>query len=161
VSGYKGGEGDRTVRYPAKTSIVLTKAEASRRHIEAAMTAFEEEQFDVSITLAGAAEGMVPKPPGSGLQTGPTLFPFLRDHPRIAAEGVEKTDWITALNAERDWLKHTGPTHAPTMEFERWAAAYMLYRAIDKFQAAFGFQDEAIDFKFRLWMTQLNAVLFK
>jgi hypothetical protein len=120
------------VRYPAKTSIVLTKAEASRRHIEAAITAFEEEQFDVSITLAGAAEGIAPEP------TGPTLFSFARDqHPRIAATGVKKSDWIEALNAERNWLKHVGEeNHPPTMEIHRWAAAYMLVRAIDKAQAA-------------------------
>jgi hypothetical protein len=143
------------VRYPAKTSVVLTKSEASRRHIEAAIKAFEEEQFDVSITLAGAAEGMVPK------TTAPTLFSSARDHPGLAAQGSSKKEWIVELNRERDWLKHAGPTHAPAMEFECWAAAYMLYRAIDKFQAAFGFQGEAIEFKFRLWMTELNAVLFK
>jgi hypothetical protein len=132
------------VKYPAKTSVVLTKSEASRRHIEAAIKAFEEERFDVAITLAGAAEGMAPE------TTGPALFPFLLDHPRIAAEGVEKKDWIEALNVERNWLKHAGPNHAPTMEFDRSAAAYMLLRAIDKARAAFGFQGERIEFWFRV-----------
>jgi hypothetical protein len=49
------------MKYPAKTSFVLTKAEASLRHIEAAITAFEQKRFDLAITLAGAAEGMAPK----------------------------------------------------------------------------------------------------
>jgi hypothetical protein len=150
------GAGDQTVRYPAKTSIVLTRAEASCRHIEAAITAFEEEQFDVSITLAGAAEGMAPEPkPGEG----PTLFSFSRDqHSRIGATDQELTK---ALNVERDWLKHAGEPHHPdTREISRWAAAYMLFRAIDKAQAA-GFQGEAIESKFWLWKTKLNAVLFE
>ena len=141
------------LRYPAKTSIVLTKAEASRRHIEAAIKAFEEERFDVAITLAGAAEGMAPK------TTAPTLFSFARDHPGLAAQGAKKSEWTDQLNVERNWLKHAGPNHAPTMEFDRSAAAYMLVRAISKVRAAFGFQGEDIEFWF--WITQHNNDMFK
>jgi hypothetical protein len=119
------------------------------------MTAFEEEQFDVSITLAGAAEGMAPKP------TGRTLFPFLRDHQRIAAEGVEKTDWIKALNAERNWLRHAGgrrsSIHYGNPSLGSGLHACPGNRGSDRIR----FQGEAIEFKFWLWMTELNAVLSK
>jgi hypothetical protein len=130
-----------------KTSIVLTKAEASLRHIEGAIAAFDRGLFDVTITLAGAAEGMAPE------TATPDLFTVLRDHPRIATEGVGRTEWIAVLNSERDWLKHTGPEHPPAMSFDQSAAAIMLIRAISKAQAAFGFQSEAIEV-FRAWITE-------
>jgi hypothetical protein len=132
---------------PAKTSIVLTKAEASLRHIEAAIAAFDREHFDVAITLAGAAEGMAPETAASD------LFKVLRDHPRIAAEGVPGSQWIDVLNAERNWLKHSGSHHPPTMMFDRSAAAIMLVRAISKAHAAFCFQSEVIE-AFRLWIIE-------
>jgi hypothetical protein len=79
--------------------ITLTKDEAALRHIEAAMAAFERGLYDVAITLAGAAEGMVPDPPTAG------LFEALRDHQKPATEGIKRREWIRALNAERNWLK--------------------------------------------------------
>jgi hypothetical protein len=166
----QGARKTETVRYPENTSIVLTKAEASRRHIEAAIIAFEEERFDVTITLAGGAEGMAP-------EGGASLFQPLRDHSTIAEEGVEvrwppagtpqasprrggagkgtvpkdegqekKRDWIKVLNEEYNWLKHAGePNHPSTCEFHRFAAAIWLVRAISKAHAAFGVQSTTID----------------
>jgi hypothetical protein len=132
---------------PTPTSIVLTKAEAALRHIEAAIAAFDRGLFDVAITLAGAAEGMAPDPPTA------TLFEAFRDHPQLATEGIERKKWITFLNAERNWLKHTGagPEHPPTMVFDQSSAAIMLVRAISRAQPAFGFQSEAIE-AFRVWV---------
>ena len=60
------------MKYPPDKSFVLTKAEAFRRHIKAAMRAFEEGRFDVAITLAGAAEGMAPE------TAAQTLYSFAR-----------------------------------------------------------------------------------
>jgi hypothetical protein len=138
---------------PGNASIVLTKAEASLRHIESAIIAFEEGRFDVAITLAGAAEGMAPK------TAGPALFTFLRDHPRISAEGVGKTEWIDILNVERNWLKHDAASHPTTMEFDRSSAAIMLIRAISGAQPAFGFQSDAIE-NFGRWVIQHTDDLF-
>jgi hypothetical protein len=139
-------------RATGNASIILTKADASLRHIEASIAAFDEGHYDVAITLAGAAEGMAP-------ETGTALFPYLRDHPRIAAEGVGKTEWVSALNVERDWLKHHAPSHPATMEFERASAAIMLVRAISKAQAAFKFQSEATE-EFRRWINENVETLF-
>ena len=135
------------------TSIMLTKADASLRHIEAALAAFDEGRFDVAITLAGAAEGMAPETPA------PTLFRFLRDSPRIAAAGVKESEWTDVLNVERNWLKHAGSNYSPTMEFDRSAAAIMLVRAISKAHAAFGFQSGAVE-TFRLWVIEHTEDLF-
>jgi hypothetical protein len=128
------------MKYPAKTSFVLSNAEASLRHIEAAILAFEEEQFDVVITLAGAAEGMAPT------AATPSYFPIIQDDPKIGAAGMTKKElrdeW---LNAARNWLRHAGENSPSTCEFHRFAAAEMLVRAITKAQAAFGFQSTTID----------------
>jgi len=132
---------------PPNNSFFLTKAEASLRHIEGAIAAFEKGHYDIAITLAGAAEGMAPE------TAAPNLFKVLRDHPRIAAEGTTMAEWNATLNLERDWLKHAGPTHPSTMTFERSAAVIMLVRAISKTQAAFGFQSGAIE-AFRAWVTK-------
>lgn len=132
---------------PPSASFVLTKAEASLRHIEQAIAAFELGLFDVTITLAGAAEGMAPE------INAPHVLKMLRDHPRIVAAGTPSKEWYSTLNLERDWLKHHGPTHPPSMTFERSAAAIMLARAISKAQAAFGFQSEIIE-TFRAWITK-------
>ena len=129
-------------------SFVLTKAEAALRHIEAAIAAFDRGLFDVAITLA-ALEGMAPNPPTA------SLFEAFRDHPQLATEGIERSEWIMFLNAERNWLKHTGtgPEHPLTMVFDQSSAAIMLVRAISKAQPAFGFQSEAIE-AFRAWVTE-------
>jgi len=133
----------------AAMSIVLTKAEAARRHIEAAIAAFDRGLFDVAITLAAAAEGMAPDPP----PTTATLFKVLRDHPRVATAGIERKDWINCLNQERDWLKHNGTEHPMTMAFNQSSAAIMVERAISIAQSAFGFQSGAIEM-FRDWVTK-------
>lgn len=135
------------------TNIVLTKAEAARRHIEAAIAAFDRGLFDVAITLAGAAEGIAPEGMGRN-QPNPTLFEALRDHPQLEREGIEKNEWKKFLNRERNWLKHdAGPEHPPTMEFDQSSAAIMLVRAITKAQREFGVQSKAID-AFRDWVTK-------
>jgi hypothetical protein len=132
---------------PPSASFVLTKAEASLRHIEQAIAAFELGLFDVTITLAGAAEGMAHEP------AAPHLLKTLREHPKIVAEGTSLKEWHATLNLERDWLKDDGPSHPTSMTFERSAAAIMLVRAITKAQAAFGFQSEAVE-AFRAWITR-------
>jgi hypothetical protein len=135
------------VKYPPDKSFVLTKADASLRHIEAAIAAFDEGHFDVAITLAGAAEGMAPG------TAEPALFTFLRDQPMIDAEGIGRKEWSDVINVERNWLKHTGPDHPPTMTFDRSSAAIMLLRATSKAHASFGLRSEAIK-AFELWMVE-------
>jgi hypothetical protein len=55
----------------------LTKVEAAIRQVEAAIEALERGDFDVAITLAGAAEDMIDRP-GS-------LFAYHQDHPKAKA----------------------------------------------------------------------------
>jgi hypothetical protein len=102
----------------------VTKAEAATRQVEAAIAALVRGDFDIAVTLAGAAEGMIER-------SGPHLFKFLLDHPK--AEGVDKKKaWIPVLNLERDWLKHPGG--ADTLDITRDNAALMITRAASKLE---------------------------
>lgn len=109
---------DGTVR----SSMAASKEEGATRQIVAAIEAFVRGDFDVAITLAGAAEGMLER-------EGTTLFRFVVEHPKVASANPEK-EIIPTINAERDWLKHTsGPE---PVQITRAAAAFMIVRAASK-----------------------------
>jgi hypothetical protein len=118
--------------------LTLTKAEAATRQTEAAIEALIRGDFDIAITLAGAAEGMLAR-------AGPHMFAFLRDSPRV--QDVEKKKWITALNLERDWLKHPGEPDAISFEPEQ--AAFMIARAASKLERWTPRMDE-----FKVWLVK-------
>ncbi|MDA9407927.1 hypothetical protein XH80_14595 [Bradyrhizobium sp. CCBAU 45384] len=84
----------------------------------------ERGKFDVALTLAGAAEGMIKR-------DGYHLLAGLRDNPRAKKRFAEKKDWIAQLNRERDWLKHGG---AAEMQIECFDAAMMIARAASKLE---------------------------
>jgi hypothetical protein len=84
----------RGPRLPADP-LNLTLTEAATRQVDAAIDALERGKFDVALTLAGAAEGMIKR-------DGYHLFAGLRDNPRAKERIAEKKDWIAILNRERD-----------------------------------------------------------
>jgi hypothetical protein len=108
---------------PPEQSLTLTKTDGAGRQTEAAIEAFARGDFDIAITLAGAAEGMLER-------DGPHMFSFMRDSHR--ARDIERKKWIAALNTERDWLKHTGGPDA--LILERGHAAFMIARAASKLE---------------------------
>jgi hypothetical protein len=117
-------DNDKGLRVESPDStLTLTKIEGATRQTEAAIEAFVRGDFDIAITLAGAAEGMLER-------DGPHMFAFLRDSPRV--QGVKKTDWISTLNSELYWLKH--PSGPETLQLERGHAAIMIARAASKLE---------------------------
>ena len=99
--------------------LTLTKPEAARRQVEGAIQALGV-HFNIAITLAGAAEGMIDQPDN--------LFAYHRDHPRAKELGIQKQELLDHLNAERNWLKHkSGPE---SMTFTLYSAAFMIARAV-------------------------------
>jgi hypothetical protein len=80
--------------------------------------------FDVALTLAGAAEGMIKR-------EGNFLFAGMRDNPKYKERFTAKRDWIAVLNSERDWLKHGGTDE---VEIECFDAAMMVARAASKLE---------------------------
>ncbi|MBV8895029.1 MAG: hypothetical protein JO051_00850 [Acidobacteriaceae bacterium] len=111
--------------HPEKKVITLTKAEGALRQVNAAIEAFWRGDFDIAITLSGAAEGMLDR-------KGSHLFAHMRDASQV--QHVPKKEWIGTLNQERDWLKHNSPEHSTTAEIHRGAAAIMISRAASKLE---------------------------
>lgn len=109
---------------PQFSIIRATKVGAASRQVDVAIDAFEAGDYAVAITLAGAAEGMLPE-----IETQP-LFTLLRDHRDAPARGKE---WIALLNAELYWLKHLSEGEiGPIVEIDTNDAAVMLLRALAK-----------------------------
>jgi len=104
--------------------LTLTLAQAATRQVDAAIDALERGKFDIALTLAGAAEGMIKR-------EGNHLFAGLRDNPRAKEKFAAKKNWIVMLNRERDWLKHGGDD---AMEIECFDVAMMIARAASKLE---------------------------
>jgi hypothetical protein len=108
---------------PIGAPLRLSLIEAATRQTDAAIEALESGNYDIALTLAGAAEGMIQR---DGLH----MFAYLKSAPRVLAEFPQK-EWIATLNKERDWLKHGGE---PAMTIECGHAAFMIARAASKLE---------------------------
>jgi hypothetical protein len=97
----------------------LSLVEAATRQTEAAIDALQAGHYDIAVTLAGAAEGMIQR-------DGPHMFAYLKSAPRVLEEFSQK-DWINTLNKELYWLKHGGQ---PTMTIECSHAVFMIADAL-------------------------------
>jgi hypothetical protein len=104
-------------------SLFLTLHKAATRQVDAAIDALQAGDFDVALTLAGAAEGMIER-------TGHHMFEWLKQHPK-AMQRFTQREWISILNTERDWLKHGG---RPAMQISVAEAAFMIARAASKLE---------------------------
>jgi hypothetical protein len=138
--GYAWRRANQRLRFRKKmdvpnTPLTLTKTEGATRQTDAAIDAFFRGNFDIAITLAGAAEGMIER-------DGVHLWAYFADLDRVRErfsilgaeqpQPLEKKPWISALNSERDWLKH--PSGAEPLVIERAAAAIMISRAASKLE---------------------------
>lgn len=106
------------------TPLNLTLEEAASRQVDAAIDALQRGDFDVALTLAGAAEGMIKR-------DGQHMFAWLRDNPKAAQHFPDKKQWINVLNRELYWLKHGGEE---TMEIDCATAVFMIARAMTKLE---------------------------
>jgi len=121
----------------------LTLVEAAIRQTDAAIDALQRGDYDIALTLAGAAEGMMQRPDRH-------MFSGLRDSPKARAI-FSKDEWITIHNRERDWLKHGG---CDTMEIDCAAAAFMIARVAAKLEVWTPKIDE-----FKIWLiNNLDAI---
>jgi|SoimicMinimDraft_9_1059737.scaffolds.fasta_scaffold82820_1 hypothetical protein len=127
---------ESTLNVAIGTKIFLTLEKAAVRQIDAAIDALEAGLFDVALTLAGAAEGMIDR---AGLH----MFAELNKS-RQALERFTQKEWISILNMERDWLKHGGQPH---MEIHCSTAAFMIARAASKVE---NWSPRIVEFK--IWL---------
>ncbi len=94
------------------------------RQTHLAILAHESGDLDAAVTLAGAADGMLPENPTQN------IFGRLRDDPAMAQ--LDRKDWIQVINWERDWLKHPTPQLPPTVTITALDAGFMIIRAMTK-----------------------------
>jgi hypothetical protein len=104
--------------------LTVTKESAAIRQTDAAIDAFLRGDYDVCITLAGAAEGIFSNRKGSDLHT------FAMSDPRANQIGQKTAN--TALNFERDWLKHSTLDAPEQITITSFDAALMLIRCMTK-----------------------------
>jgi hypothetical protein len=96
-----------------------SKKESAARQLRSAVAHFENGDLDCAITLAGAAEGILPD------TDDPYLFKMLRNHPDVDFD----------LNLVVNWLKHpVGPEETIVGVGE---ATIVIARAISKFIAVY------------------------
>jgi hypothetical protein len=115
-------ERGQSMRVP-KRALEITKAEGASRQVDEAINALERGDFDIAVTLAGAAEGMFERP-------GPHLWTFI--HEKAKATGLEGKVVSDSLNAARSWLKHPTPEAGESLTLERYHAVEMIIRAMSK-----------------------------
>ena len=109
--------------------IRLTKNEAALRQTMAAIEMYLQGRYECAVTLAGAAEGMVPKSENSMHQAHLTReVPESLKHTEYAT--FDKTGRNRFWNTQRDWLRHTGDFHPPSMTIMKLDAESMISRAI-------------------------------
>lgn len=104
--------------------IDVTKEEAAGRQVDAAIDALRKGDYDIAITLAGAAEGMFSDRRRSD------MWSMFLSHPSAAK--FPKNILIAFLNAERDWLKHPSTGMPSSLRISASDAAYIIARAMTK-----------------------------
>src|SRR5262249_11100165 len=107
-----------------QVQIETSRKLAALRQINAAITHLENAELECAITLAGAAEEILPN------TNGPHAFEIMREHPTFTRIGL---DW----NEARNWLKHYDNAKPDVRAFHQSEAALIIYRAITKFTAVY------------------------
>jgi hypothetical protein len=107
---------------PQQSFVETTKKLAAQRQIDAAIGHLHRMEVECAITLAAAAEGLLPD------TKEPHIFEYLRQHPSVKNKEVDFNETI-------NWLKHNvAPDAAIIFELE---AAVVIARAMSKFTAVY------------------------
>jgi hypothetical protein len=102
--------------------IETTKKLAAQRQIDAAIVHLHKAELECALTLAAAAEGLLPS------TNEPHVLAYLQDHPSYKNKEID-------FNASINWLKHpVAPDTAVLYECE---AALIIARAMSKFAAVY------------------------
>ena len=136
---------------PLSKAITVDKISAAQIQIKSAMICFYSDDWVSTITLAGAAENMLPQ-----LVEGLDLFNYAKT--KIApAIGLNQTQFISQFNEHRDWLKHPQPHMPDRLDFLQFDAALILLRACTRYFALTQTKFEELEI-FENWVTK-NSVL--
>jgi hypothetical protein len=103
--------------------LTISKSEGASRQVDEAINALQRGDFDIAITLSGAAEGMFESP-------GQDLWAAMLE--KAQAAKIPRKDITEDLNNARNWLKHTGGSD--DYAFDSYLAKEMILRAIGKIE---------------------------
>jgi hypothetical protein len=130
---------------------IVTKEDAAKAQLERAIKCYRERDWICALTLAGAAEEILPR--------GKTLDLFVAVVTSLGRHGLEKKLAITVFNSKRNWLKHATESDPGPKKIGPADAAIMIVRAMTRFYAATGKQTAAMNSferlfrkRYRKWM---------
>ncbi|MDG3578382.1 MULTISPECIES: hypothetical protein [Rhizobium] len=111
---------------PLDRPLHLTKAQGAARQTYFALGALHAGDYDAAITLAGAAEGMLPGDPDIEVTTQLLKNPTQEVPPPYK--------WTEIVNLERNWLKHQTDVEKIPAEitFDLDTASFAVFRATRK-----------------------------
>ena len=124
--------------------LILTKLDAAVRQTRAAMAAFETGDFDIAVTLACAAEGMIP----SGQRGSVHDLTMKAANALLGSSGSKAFN--SKINERRDWLKHRTENMPNEICIDAVDAALAIIRAMTKFDQSDQDRLELIEL-FRTW----------
>jgi hypothetical protein len=117
-------DGMKAMDVPSQV-LTISKVEGATRRIEEAIKALERGDFDIAVTLAGAAESMFES-------TGEDLWAAMHNGAEDAR--IPRKDIWDELNNARTWLKHPGGSDR--YEFDSYLAVEMILHAVSKIERA-------------------------
>jgi hypothetical protein len=122
--------------------VETTKKESAQRQTERAIKFFRDGDLDCAITLAAAAEGMLPD------TANPHLFQALKDH-----EAFQHMQYNLIIN----WLKHSNSaaSSAERATIDEFEATIIIARAITKFIAVYRCSCKPFE-EFMIWSVKVG-----
>jgi hypothetical protein len=102
--------------------IEVTRKVAAQRQIDAAVAHLKKFELECAITLAAAAETMLPD------TTTNYVFDYLRRHPAFTSKAIDFNETI-------NWLKHSSAPESKIIFAQE--AAFVVFRAMSKFGAVY------------------------
>ena len=132
----------------------LTKTEAAQQQLEAAIANLFLGNWACAITLAGAAEYMLPD-----IESKLDLFKFGKTKlaPRF---GMTEKEFISFANEQRDWLKHPQVDREEHIFLSQDDAIIMILRAYTRLHAVVDNKSEHMVI-FENWLEQNYAEFFE
>jgi hypothetical protein len=110
----------------------LDKKDAAQQQLEGAIFSLFMDNWASAITLAGAAEGILPNVKGD--------FIDIVKNSSSSVFGLSESQTVDFFNERRNWLKHHQIDHKEfrnTMDFKQEHAVLMIFRATSKFVLAY------------------------
>lgn len=113
------------MKEPFEHSLMLSKEDAAYRQIQVSISSFYAGDYDIAITLAGAAEDLFVGDPDVELSNA-----LLKNKSAVDKFGYQ--NWKQTVNYERNWLKHRTPDLPDNLTLTLDITAFYIYRAMRK-----------------------------